>query len=337
MKAVLLEGQAPGGVRTPLEECLPLVTPWVVQIFPIYACNFRCKYCHFSIPKAKRPVFTESAIMDMGLYKKCVDDMVAFSSKLRVLRFVGMGEPLLHKNITEMVSYAKQKNIAERVELLTNGSLLTREMSDRLISAGLDRLVVSLQGTDAEKYRVVSDIVLDFEVFLEQLRYFFDHKKQAHVYLKIVDIALDGDADRQRFFDLFGDICDSIGIETAAPHYPEVAYNEKLFCGAEKTQFGTEILNVEICPQPFFTMQINPDGKVAGCYAIPHPENLGDCTRTSVADIWNGKEYNEFRRRMLRGRSTMGAICGRCNIISYRIQKEDIIINKNGRLDALFN
>ena len=54
MKAVFLEHQAPGGARTPLEDRLPLSTPYVLQFFPIYACNFVCKYCHFSIEKEKR-------------------------------------------------------------------------------------------------------------------------------------------------------------------------------------------------------------------------------------------------------------------------------------------
>ncbi|MFH1472025.1 MAG: radical SAM protein [Nanoarchaeota archaeon] len=150
MKAKDLSGQAPGGQRTKLADVLPLNTPFVVQIFPIYACNFKCKYCIFPLDISKRGFISDKVIMDFELFKKCMDDFTKFPDKLKVLRFVGIGEPLLHKNIVDMIKYAVSKKVADKVELLTNGSLLTPELSDALISAGLSRLVVSLQGTSKE-------------------------------------------------------------------------------------------------------------------------------------------------------------------------------------------
>lgn len=336
MKAVFLAGQAPGGARTPLEGNLPLSTPYVVQFFPIYACNFTCRYCHFSIEKSRRCFVTDRVAMDMGLYRKCVDDMAAFPERIRTLRFVGMGEPLLHRDIDRMIAYAKERGVADRVELLTNGSLLTPGMADRLIAAGLDRLVVSLQGTGAEKYREVSGVDMDFPRFVDRLRYCYDHRKNTHMYLKIVDIALDGEDDRRRYFDIFGDICDSIGIETAVPIYPGVDYNAELSGQDAKTQFGTGVVRSKICPQPFFTIQINPDGKVVGCYSVTYPEILGEAGRENVVAIWNGEKYNSFRRRMLAGRETVGDVCRACGINLYRMQPEDLILNAGGALDRAY-
>ena len=336
MKAVFLEHQAPGGARTPLEEKLPLSTPYVLQFFPIYACNFVCKYCHFSIDKEKRCFVTDRISMSMDLYKKCVDDIATFPEKIRTLRFVGMGEPLMHRNIAEMVHLAKLRNIANRVEILTNGSLLTRQMTHSLIEAGLDRLVISLQGVSAGAYKDVSGIDLDFDKFVEQIAYFYAHKGQTHMHLKVVDIALHGEGDRQKYFSTFGDICDSIGIESAVPIFPDVEYNSELEQQATTTQFGTNIIEAKICPQPFYTLQINPDGKVVGCYSVAYPEILGDCNNTSVREIWNGEKYNAFRKRMLRGREGVCDVCRECNIKTYRMQTEDAIYNKNGRLDSLY-
>ncbi|MGC9197166.1 MAG: radical SAM protein, partial [Syntrophobacteraceae bacterium] len=155
MRAKIISGSAPGGTRTPLADVLPLRTPFVVQIFPIYACNFTCKYCFLSVPKSERGFVSEWPVMKLDLYKKCIDDMTRFGDQLKVLRFVGMGEPLLHKNIAEMIAYAVERRVAKRVELLTNGSLLTRPMSDALIQAGLSRMVISLQGITGDKYRQI--------------------------------------------------------------------------------------------------------------------------------------------------------------------------------------
>ena len=66
MKAIFLENQTPGGARTPLEDKLPLSTPYVLQFFPIYACNFVCKYCHFSIKKENRCFVSDKIVMSMA-------------------------------------------------------------------------------------------------------------------------------------------------------------------------------------------------------------------------------------------------------------------------------
>lgn len=337
MKAKDISGQAPGGKRTMLAEVLPLDTPFVLQVFPIYACNFKCGYCIFSVDKGKRHFISDKVIMDLDLYKKCIDDMALFPRKLKVLRLVGIGEPLLHKNIAEMIEYAVSKNVASVVELLTNGSLLTPEMTDALLAAGLSRLVVSLQGTSGKKYRGVCRADIDFDSFLENLRYFFINKGNAQVYLKVVDCALDGKEDKNRFYELFGNICDTIAIEHAVPIHSGVDYENVLKENDKKvTQFGLPVSEVHICPQPFFTMQINPDGKVVPCYSFEYPRIMGDCNKHSVHEIWRGREFQQFRRAMLEGTNNVGEVCSNCNIIRYRMFPEDILNDDAERLKQFY-
>ncbi|MEQ8171298.1 MAG: radical SAM protein, partial [Candidatus Eremiobacterota bacterium] len=273
MKAKDISGHAPGGKRTKLAEVLPLDTPFVIQIFPIYACNFACNYCIFSIDKSRRGFISDKIIMDLDLYKKCIDDMTMFPDKIKVLRFVGIGEPLLHKHIADMVKYAVSKAVANTVEILTNASLLTPQLSDSLISSGLSRLVVSLQGTTQDMYRKVCGIDIDFEKFIQNLKYFFDNKGSAQVYIKIIDCALNGREDEEKFYEIFGNFCDTIAIEHAVPIHSGVAYEDILKDKDNSlTQFGLPVSEVQICPQPFFTMQINPDGKVVPCFSFEYPE-----------------------------------------------------------------
>jgi radical SAM protein with 4Fe4S-binding SPASM domain len=335
MKAQLIQQEAPGGKRTPLCDVLPLDTPFLVQIFPIYACNFRCKYCHFSIPVNERKFVSDVISMDFELYKKIIDELQEFPAKIRTLRFVGMGEPLLHKDIARMIKYAQEKNIANRLELLTNGSLLMRVLSDRLIDSGLDRLVISLQGTNADKYHKTSCVNLDFEQFVNNIKYFYNNKKNIDVYCKIIDCSLENEDDKEKFFDLFGNICDSIGIENAVPIFVGVQYNhelETLQNNKYKTQFGLEIGYMNICPQPFYSLQINPDGKVVGCHSIYYPEIFGDCNNTMITDIWNNTAYNNFRFRMLGGRESVCDICKNCNIMNQRFFPEDDISSVSQKL-----
>ncbi|MEK7680639.1 MAG: radical SAM protein [Patescibacteria group bacterium] len=337
MKAKDLSGQAPGGKRTPLAEVLPLDTPFAVQIFPIYACVFKCCYCIFSIDPSKRGFISDKVMMDLNLYKKCVDDMAKFPNKIKVIRFVGIGEPLLHKDIVEMVRYTAEKEIANTIEILTNASLLTPQMSDALISAGLNRLVVSLQGTSKEKYQEVCGADINFEKFIGNLKYFYEHKGKAQMYFKIVDSALEGKDDEQKFYEIFGDICDTIGIEHTVPIHSGIDY-EKVLKGKEMslTQFGLPVSEVKICPQPFFHMQINPDGKVVPCYSFEYPGIMGDCNNESVCEIWRGEKFQQFRRSMLEGAKCASEVCENCNIIKYRLFPEDDIHNDAERLKKYY-
>lgn len=336
MNAKLISQEPPGGKRQRLEEKLPLSTPFVVQIFPIYACNFKCKYCHMSIPLKDRGFVTDKTLMDYEAFQRYIDGMLEFPERIKTLRFVGMGEPLLHRDIARMVKYVKDSNVAERTEIITNASLLTPEMSNRIIDAGLDRLVISLQGITAQSYKEVSAIDLDFEEFVSNIRYFYEHKHSTQMYLKIVDIVLEGKDDEQQYFSLFGDITDTIGIETAVPIFPGVEINQELKDKGNLTQFGVVVGKSHICPQPFYTAQINPDGKVVGCHSIPYPAILGDCNINSLPQIWNDKMFNGFRRQMLEGMETVGDICKNCNIMNYRLFTEDDISNSAQRLKQYF-
>lgn len=337
MRAKVISGQAPGGKRTPLTQVLPMNTPFVVQIFPIYACNFKCCYCIFSVDKSKRHFVSDKVSMDIDLFKKSIDDMTRFPQKIKVLRFVGIGEPLLHKQIVEMVSYAVSKDVANIVEILTNASVLKPQLSEALISAGVSRLVVSLQGTTSEKYRKVCSTDIDIDELTENLGFFFNKKGDAQMHVKIVDYALDDKVDKAHFFNRFGKICDTIAIEHVVPIHSGVAFKKILDKdGSSVTQFGLPVTDVQICPQPFFHMQINPDGKIVPCYSFEYPAIMGDCRYQSVSEIWNSEIFQKFRYNMLTGLMNASDVCAKCNIIKYRLFPEDVLNNDAERLKQYY-
>ena len=153
MKARVITNQTPMGKRSQLAETLPLATPYMVQVFPVYACNFKCNYCVFTLPKGERGYISDKKFLDLELYRKCVEDIRKFPDKLRMLRFAGTGEPLLHPCIDEMVAIAVAAGIAESIDIVTNGSMLVPDLSRRLVDAGTSRIRVSIQGVSQEKYR----------------------------------------------------------------------------------------------------------------------------------------------------------------------------------------
>jgi MoaA/NifB/PqqE/SkfB family radical SAM enzyme len=91
--------------------------------------------------------------------------------------FGGFGEPLFHPEIVEMVSAAKA--IGCRVELITNGTLLTTEISRGLIDAGLDLLWVSLDGASPESYEDVR-LGAEFPLVIKNIDSFRAARRASH-------------------------------------------------------------------------------------------------------------------------------------------------------------
>lgn len=332
-----LTGQAPGGTRQRLAEVVPLATPYVVQVFPVYACNLRCNYCLFSVPEAGRGFIADDRLMDVDLFRKCVDDLAAFPEPVKVLRFVGIGEPMLHKRIADMVAYARDRGVARTLELLTNGLLLDARRGESLVAAGLDRLVISLQGTSAGKYRSVAGVDIDFDRLLADLAHLHGHRGDMHIYIKVVDTALDDEDDRQRFFDTFGPLCDSIAVERTVPIHRAIDFSGILEAtDPPTTQFGLPVGAGNICPQPFFHFQINPDGRIVPCYSWDYPAVLGNAREESLLAIWQGARLRAFRRRMLDGRACASKACADCTIIQYRWFPEDDLSPAAEKLKALY-
>lgn len=331
-------GMTPGGIREPLKDVLPLDTPYMIQMFPCYGCNFRCGFCIHALDRKKHGYISDVPFMDMALYRKCIDDMKGFGRKLKMLRFAAIGEPLLHREIAEMVAYAKQAEIAQSVDIVTNGALLTPELSDRLIGAGLDRLRISVEGLSAEDYRRNASANIDFERFVEQIRYFYEHSVCTHVYIKIIDYMVRSPERQKRFYELFRPISHSTAIEHLTPTIAEIDY-DKLSGGmkTDRPQNGGTLLNAEVCPQGFYMMQINPDGKVVPCCSMRYPEILGDASQQIVPEIWRGKAFNDFRLRMLETREQAGPVCRDCKLYLYDLHPEDVLDGAAERLKIAYS
>lgn len=309
--------------RVELHSVLPLSSPFSVHIFPSFFCNFKCNYCLHSLPAEKLAEMNfHKQFMNMDIYKKAVDDISEFDSQIKALIFSGHGEPLLNKNIAEMVRYAKDKDIAQRIEIVTNGSLLTHKMSDALIDAGLDRLRVSLQGITSEKYKSISDVELDIDELRENLEYFCSRKKNTEVYVKIMDISMDSEDDFGRFKEMFKTACDISAVEYAIPFVNEIDYSQvgKL---SEKCKQGN-VGRSNICSMPFYMMVIYPDGTVAPCCSTSLPLTYGNVMDTSLKSIWEGKVINEFLLNQLSGVQNIN-VCRECSVPGFGLQNGDYL------------
>jgi MoaA/NifB/PqqE/SkfB family radical SAM enzyme len=131
--------ELPDGVRLRM----PVTHLAKVYVEPTNRCNLGCRTC-------MRNEWNEPlGEMDEGTFSRILESLRGFSPVPEVF-FGGFGEPLAHPRILDMVTAVKK--LGATVELITNGILLSREMSEKLIEAGLDMLWVSLDGAKPESY-----------------------------------------------------------------------------------------------------------------------------------------------------------------------------------------
>lgn len=320
MNAIRIDGTTPGGSREPLAPRIPLDTPFSVQIFPAYACNLACPYCIHSVPKDKRRFVASKTLLDMEIYNKFVHDMRAFPKKLKMLRFAGTGEPLLHPDLPAMISLAHDAGIAESLDIVTNGLRLSPQLSDALVAAGISRIRISLQGLDDSAYAYTGRQGV-FEELRENIRYLYVHRKQAGIYVKIIDVALKS-GEKEKFLAMFGDICNWIAIEHITPAVPQIDYT-RLTEKQELAQNGQAVVQAQVCPQSFYMLQVNPDGAVVPCCAMETTVQLGNLTEMSMLDIWQGDVLREFRRAQLLGQKAKYPVCATCKQYPYAMFPED--------------
>ena len=317
--------------RIELSTVLPLRTPFSLHVFPSYYCNFRCVYCLHSLTnkQLKERGFKKQYIPIIA-YMKAIDSLKEFPDKLKTIIFAGHGEPLLHKSIAKMVDYAKKADVTERTEIVTNGSMLNFDMSDSLINAGLDLLRVSVQGVTDEAYERVSGTKFKVSNLIKNLTYFYEHRKDTRIQIKIINIG----GDSELFYKLFKPICDEATVEYLIPFIKEIDHTELTddlsHCKHGNTQTS------RICSMPFHMLALEPNGNIVSCCNSEVPLVYGKIIDKSLKQVWDGKKAKSFLRMQLTD-LTKNKVCKECSVPRYGLQEGDYLDNDRERLLEVYN
>ncbi|MCI8839091.1 MAG: radical SAM protein [Oscillospiraceae bacterium] len=302
--------------REKLHEILPLEGgPFCVRFMVTNVCNFRCYYCRQAEPEEQRKKLgLDHTVMSFDDFKKCIDHLEGFD-RFKVFNFTGGGEPLTHPDIIHMVEYVKNKDFTKSIEITTNGALLTHEMSDALLTAGVDRIKVSLQGCSDKEYKETCGVAVNYERFKEQLQYFHEHKGPGVVlFAKIIDKMLPTQEARQNFIEEYRDIVDEYEIECL---YPTPGAKQAVESAYDNTLYGQKVDRHTVCPQPFYSTTVFPNGYAYPCCPLPNPAPICNLVTDRLADYWHGPEHKAFLLRLLKGERERMPVCRDCTLFDY--------------------
>jgi MoaA/NifB/PqqE/SkfB family radical SAM enzyme len=276
--------------------------PTHVDIEAAVSCQMRCPMCR----RRQMPREMLHGIMDMGLYRKIIDECAergVYSVKLS-----WRGEPLLNPRICDMVRYAKEKGIRD-VAFLTNGERLTGELAAGLIDAGLDWISISVDGTGAtyEKIRYPSTYpgIVEKITALKEIR---DRQGRAKPLIRVQTIYGAIRENPREYFEFWEKVAD------------------KVYIIADQFRATTDRFPQDrdyACLEPWRRVVIGWNGLVPQCICDYDDANpLGDVNTESIHAIWHGKRFNELREALLRGDLFMNHVCGDCHDTGIMYEKK---------------
>lgn len=296
-------------IKRPIQWGMPLS----MEIEPTTSCNLRCPQC----PSGLREFTRDTGMLDLDLYKKIIDEI---HPELVWLILYFQGEPFLNKSFLEFVKYAASKNLYTATS--SNAHYFTDEMAKATVESGLDRLIISIDGTNQEtysKYRKGGQLNKVIEGTENLLKWkkelglqtphiiwqFIAFKHNEHQIPEIKKLAKEIGVDE-------------LGIKTAQIYDYQtsnefIPENEDL-SRYSKTETGYQIKNklLNQCWRMWRGSVITWDGLVVPCcFDKDATHRFGNISKQSFKSVWSGEQYNNFRKAILKSRKEID-ICTNC-------------------------
>lgn len=289
-------------------------SPMTVSIEPTTACNLRCPEC----PSGLRSFTRETGNLKKDFFTKSIDELY---KDLLYLIFYFQGEPYINPDFLDMVAYANKKGIYTITS--TNGHFLNDKNARKTIESGLDRMIISVDGTTQEvyeNYRKEGKL----ENVLEGARNVVKWKKKLksstpHIIFQFL-VVKPNEHQIPEIYRLAEEIgIDEVKLKTAQvydyEHGNELIPTIEKYSRYHKKEDGTYRVKNELlnhCWKLWHACVISWDGLVLPCCFDKDAEHrLGDLKSASFQEIWHGEAYTQFRQSLLKGRDQI-EICTNC-------------------------
>ena len=299
--------------RTPLETVVPLPSPYVIFLDPSGKCNFKCNFCPCNVDGYRKE--ERHKIMSWDLFKKIANDIISFEEQVKVIYLNGFGEPLLNPNIVDMVRYLKENNACREIRMTTNGSLLTPELNQQLIDAGLDLIRISVEALDDEGYKNACGVAFSFDRLVNNIEDFYNKSRgKSKISAKIVNVALKNHQEEETFYNVFENITDFHYVEEVQEFWPEfedIVLPED--CVKANKLYHDSMEETTICAAPLTEMTIYSNGYVGICAADWKFKLVyGNAMDTDIKELWKSEKLRDFQLQHLTKKRKDLDFCKEC-------------------------
>jgi len=290
--------------------------PVSISFEPTTSCNLRCPECPSGLRAFTRP----TGMLQKDFFTRTIDEI---HRELLYLIFYFQGEPYLNPDFLDMVKYAASKGIYTATS--TNAHYLTDNIAKRTIESGLDRLIISIDGTTQDvyqQYRVGGNI----DKVIEGAKNIVKWKKELNSKTPFV------------FFQFLVVKPNEHQIEEIKKLAKEIGVDEVRFKTAQVYDYETDPNKLIPTIDKFSRYKKNTDGgytpknKLANrCWKMQHANvitwdglvvpccfdkdamhQLGNLKNQSFKEVWNNDNYKQFRSQLMNSRKNID-ICANCS------------------------
>lgn len=291
------------------------LSPYFISVEASNYCNLHCPECPVGTRTDKS---FENKNFDLISFKNLIDTNK--QTLLHVILYF-QGEPFLNKNLLKLVEYAHKSHIFTSTS--TNGQLLSKKNAKDIVLSGLDKLIISIDGTTQEvyeKYRMGGSLekalngIRELVYWKEQLKcvtplleiQFIVFKTNEHQMEEIKQLAKELKVDRLKF-------------KTAQlydfEHGNALLTSLKKYARYKKSKNGNYVIKSKLqnhCQRLWTGGVVNAKGEVLPCCFDKKSEfSFGNINDKSLAECWAGQKASDFREAILQNRKQF-EMCRNC-------------------------
>jgi radical SAM protein with 4Fe4S-binding SPASM domain len=289
--------------------------PFALNIEPTTACNLGCPEC----PSGLKIFTRKTGKIDLEKHAKWIQSL---KKSVFYVNYYFQGEPFLHPQFLDLIRTAKKNKIYTSTS--TNAHFIDEEKAKEIIESGLDRLIISLDGTTQEtyeSYRINGSI----ETVKEATKILVETKKKVksqtpHLIFQFLVVAPNEHQieEAKALAQELG--VDEIRFKTAQVYSyengnPLIPQNEK-YARYVKNADGTyrfKFIVKNKCWRMWSSAVLTWNGKVVPCSFDKDAQyQMGDINEADFKAIWKSEKYIDFRAQILKNRSEM-EMCKNCS------------------------
>jgi radical SAM protein with 4Fe4S-binding SPASM domain len=290
--------------------------PVSISFEPTTSCNLRCPECPSGLRQFSRP----TGMLQNDFFTRTIDEI---HKELLYLIFYFQGEPYLNPDFLKMVKYASDKKIYTATS--TNAHYLNDAAAKKTVESGLDRLIISIDGTTQDVYQQYR-IGGKLDKVLDGARNIVKWKKELKSKTPFV------------FFQFLVVKPNEHQIEDIKRLAKEVGVDEVRFKTAQVYDYETDPNNLIPTTDKYSRYKKNANGsytaknKLANrCWKLQHANvitwdglvvpccfdkdathQLGNLKMQSFKQIWQNDNYKQFRNELMKSRKNID-ICANCS------------------------
>ena len=290
--------------------------PVSVSFEPTTSCNLRCPECPSGLRSFSRP----TGMLKKDFFSETIDQL---SKELMYLVFYFQGEPYLNPDFLEMVKYASSKKLYTATS--TNAHYLNDVNAKRTIESGLDRLIISIDGTTQEtyqQYRIGGSLRKVLEGAANVVKWKKELKSKTPFIIFQFLMVRHNEHQIEEVKRLAKEIgVDQVRLKTAQVYDYENDPNKLIptiekysrYKKDRKGKMSFKGNNANHCWRLWHDPVITWDGAVVPCcFDKDAKHKLGNLQEQSFKELWQNKEYLNFRSEVLKGRKNID-ICANCS------------------------